>query len=150
MKKIFKGSALTLLLALIMVSCSKDQALTNRISGEKWDIIGYTVNGVDNLAKLGSDPQMYFKHCTIKDTDWCSGYVSATDNFRNFDYMIAEKGEHMHLIWEPTLGAAPVEYHATISDDGKKKDSNFTFDYVDSEGRIIEYTLGSASEEEDS
>ncbi|MCH2044239.1 MAG: hypothetical protein MK212_08840 [Saprospiraceae bacterium] len=141
MKNFFKGSALMLLFAFVFTSCSKDQALTNNVAGTDWDVVSYTVDGVDQLASLGDHPQMYFNTCALGTSNMCTGYTSAEGKLSNFDYLIEGKGTELHLIWEAKLGGAAEEYFAEITNDGKKE-GNFTFTYTNNEGQVIEYQLG--------
>lgn len=151
MKKM-KFTLMGFAVALVMFSCSKDQAVVKDLEGN-WKISSYKENGKSEDITFVSQFTYNFTSCKLKKEDVCPASISTTqlgvNLTQNFSYSISEKGTILTMTQLSTVtsvgGLSNTENCTSNCTESytiaEHSDTKIVLTDVEDDGDVIELTL---------
>ncbi|MEX1001892.1 MAG: hypothetical protein WDZ35_07245 [Crocinitomicaceae bacterium] len=103
MKKLFYVA--TLILAVAVVSCSKDQRAVKKLDGT-WEEVSFDGQTVPDSSK----GQVTFTNCKLKKEEWCPAtYTDSDGNSDTWDYKVTGDGTTLtYQVEDPNFGTFSI------------------------------------------
>lgn len=93
-----KKSLVTFIILFLIIGCNKDKKLSNRLSGEAWEVSALAI-GDNSINEL---PELNFNDCSIY-KESCSAKWNLNDSSADFIWQFREKGSILEISNQSTL-----------------------------------------------